>query len=123
MTPTGCVLVEIIGRSRLFERVLGLINKVRAEVGDAALTSLPLGSLSNPKQSCPVARALSALILPEERKVAFCYAWYANAASKMWAEPFRDPLLLSVTMPDAIHEFAVRFRAAAFPELLEQSQQ
>jgi hypothetical protein len=115
--------VEVIGRSQLLQLVLGLVNSVRADVGDATLTSLPLGSLSDPKQSCPIARALSALILPEERRVSFCYAWYANAASRIWAEPFRDPLLLSVTMPNAIRDFAVRFRAVAFPELLEPSQQ
>lgn len=94
---------------------------MRAEAGDAVLKSLPLGLLSKPEQACPVARALSTLMLPEERRVAFCYAWYAAAASKVWGEPFRDTLLLSVTMPDAIHDFAMRFRSGAFPELSGKS--
>jgi hypothetical protein len=114
------MLVGVTDTCQLVQQVLGLVNAVRAEAGDAVLKCLPFGSLSNPEQACPVARALSALILPEERRVAFCYAWYATAASKVWGEPFRDTLLLSVTMPDAIHDFAMRFRSGAFPELSEK---
>jgi hypothetical protein len=114
------MLVGITDSSQLVQQVLRLVNAVRAEVGDTTLKSLPLGSLSKPEQACPVARALCALILPEERRVAFCYAWYATAASKIWGEPFRDTLLLSVSMPDEIHDFAMRFRSGAFPELSEQ---
>jgi hypothetical protein len=108
------------GASDLVARVLGLVNAVRSEAGDPPLKALPLGSLAEADRSCPVARALSALVLVEDQRVVFCHAWYAAAAAKVWEAPFRDVLLLSVAMPDAIRDFALRFRSGAFPELLER---
>jgi hypothetical protein len=113
--------VGAIDRADLVRQVLQLANAVRAEAGDPLLTSLPLGSLKQAEQACPIARALSALVVTEERRMAFCYPWYAAAASKVWGSPFTDALLLSVRMPDAIYEFAVAFRAGAFPELVQTS--
>ncbi|MBF6558770.1 MAG: hypothetical protein IVW56_00670 [Candidatus Binataceae bacterium] len=66
-----------------------------------------------------MAKALSALILPDERRVVFCYPWYASAATKVWRVAFADPLLMSVAMPDAIYAFAAAFRLRRFPDLLE----
>jgi hypothetical protein len=115
-------LAEGTGNSDLVGQVLRLVNAVRAGVGDPTLESLPPGSLVNSDRACPIAKALSALILLDERRIAFCYPWYASAAAKIWKTPFCDALLLSVAMPDAIYDFAVRFRSGALPELLEQTE-
>ncbi len=112
--------MAIRGASDLVAQVLGLVNAVLTEAGELPLESLPLGSLTEGERSCPVARALSALVLVEDQRIVFCHAWYATAASKTWGVPFCDVLLLSVAMPDAIRDFALRFRSGALPELLER---
>ena len=103
----------------LVSTALRFINAVRREVGEPLLAALPRGSIHAAHAECPVAKALSALILPEERRVVFCYPWYASAATKVWRVSFADPLLMSVTMPDAIYDFATAFRRGRFPDLLE----
>jgi hypothetical protein len=97
-------------------RVLALINAVRREVGELELDRLPSGCRSNPEYNCPIARALTALILPEERRISFHHPWHAAAATKLWKVPFTDPLLLSVEMPNVIYEFALAFRAGSLPD-------
>jgi hypothetical protein len=101
--------------------VLALINAVRREAGEGELESLPVGSRRNPQYNCPIARALTALIVPEERRISFHHPWHAAAATKLWKVPFTDTLLLSVEMPEAIYEFAVAFRAGNLPELEEDA--
>jgi hypothetical protein len=103
----------------LIQKVLQEINAVRREIGNFPLASLPRSSLRDPEMTCPVAKALSALILLDDRRIVFSHAWYAAAATKVWRMPFRDVVLLSVSMPDAVYDFATAFRAGAFPELLE----
>ena len=109
---TGCA-------SELVANALQLVNAVRRELGEPVLAALPRGSIHRANAECPVGKALSALILLEERRVVFCYPWYASAATKVWRVSFADPLLMSVTMPDAIHDFATAFRRGLFPDLLE----
>lgn len=99
--------------------MLRLANAVRAEAGDPALESLPLGSIEEAEQACPIARALCALVIPSKRRIVFRYPWYAAAAAKTWHRPFTDALLLSVRMPEALYEFATAFRAGLLPELLQ----
>jgi hypothetical protein len=111
--------MEVIGETVLAKTVLGLVNRVRTEAGDEPLKFLPRGSIKNSERGCPLARALVAVILPKERRIAFCYEWYAVAATKIWRVPFTDALLLSVAMPDPLYEFAIAFRSGAFPELVE----
>jgi hypothetical protein len=108
-----------IDSTNLLKTVLRLINAVRVEAGDRRLASIPRASLSDPDFECPVARALSALVLPDEQRLVFSRPWYAAAATKAWGVPFRDTLLSSVAMPAAIYEFAIKFREGKFPELLE----
>ena len=108
-----------MGDPTLVQKVLQQINAVRREIGDSPLASLPKGSLRDPKMTCPVAKALRALILLDDRRIVFSHAWYAAAATKLWRMPFRDVVLLSVGMPDAVYDFATAFRAGEFPELLE----
>ena len=99
--------------------VLRLVNAVRVEAGDPRLGSFPLASLSDPDFQCPVARALSALVLLGEKRIVFSHPWYAAAATQVWKVPFLDPLLSSVAMPEPIYEFAIRFRDGQLPHLLE----
>jgi hypothetical protein len=105
--------------SELIANALHLVNAVRREVGEPLLAALPRGSTHAANAECPVARAQGALILPEERRVVFCYPWYASAATKAWRVPFADPLLMSVTMPDAILDFTIAFRLGRLPDLLQ----
>jgi len=105
--------------SELVANALQLVNAVKREVGEPVLAALPRGSIHLANAECPVAKALSALILPEDRRIVFCYPWYASAATKIWRVSFADPLLMSVTMPDAIYDFAAAFRLSRFPDLLE----
>jgi hypothetical protein len=111
--------VGIIDKDVLLRRVLRLANAVRAEAGDCVLESLPLGSIEEAEQACPIARALCALVIPSERRIVFRYPWYAAAAAKIWNRPFTDALLLSVRLPEALYEFATAFRAGLLPELLQ----
>jgi len=106
---------------RLTAHALSAVNAIRREVGEDELDSLPAGARRNPEYNCPIARALTALVLPAERRISFHHPWYAAAATKLWKVPFTDPLLLSVEMPEAIYEFVVAFRAGALPELEEKS--
>lgn len=106
-------------RGRLTTRALSDVNAIRREVGEDELDSLPVGERSNPECNCPIARALTALVLPAERRISFHHPWYAAAATKLWKVPFTDPLLLSVEMPETIYAFVVAFRAGAFKELEE----
>jgi hypothetical protein len=103
----------------IVSRMLALVNAVRRETREPALNSLPRGSLRDPAARCPIAKALTARVLPEERRIVFCYPWHAAAAAKIWGVPFADPLLMSVAMPDAIHDFADAFRRGLLPDLLE----
>lgn len=100
---------------------LALINAVRREVGEDELDRLPLGSRVNPDYNCPIARGLTALILPLERRISFHHPWHAAAATKLWKEPFTDPLLLSVGMPEVIYQFAIAFRQGALPDFEERN--
>ncbi|MGH7781705.1 MAG: hypothetical protein ACREQR_17965 [Candidatus Binataceae bacterium] len=109
----------VIGDPVLMARALQLVNAVRREVGEPVLASLPRGSIDNAKAECPIAKALTALILLEERCVVFCYPWHASAATKVWRVPFADALLMTVIMPDSIKDFAAAFRRGLFPDLLE----
>jgi hypothetical protein len=111
--------VDAVFASQLASNALQLINAVRSEVREPALTALPRGSIHSANAECPMAKALGALILPEERRVVFCYPWYASAAAKVWRVPFADTLLMSVIMPDTIYDFAIAFRDGRFPDLLE----
>jgi hypothetical protein len=101
----------------LVATVLKAINVLRREVGDDELSCLPQGSTRTPDDGCPVARALTALVLLSERRISFHHPWYAAAAAKLWKVPFTDAFLMSVDMPEAIYEFSVAFRAGALPEL------
>jgi hypothetical protein len=103
----------------IVSRALVLVNAVRRETGEPALNSLPRGSLRDPAARCPIARALTALVLPEERRIVFCYPWHAAAAADAWRVPFADPLLMSVFMPDVLRNFAVAFRSGLLADLLE----
>ncbi len=103
----------------IVSRALALVNAVRCETGDPALNSLPRGSLRDPAARCPIAKALTALVLQEECRIVFCYPWHAAAAAKAWSVPFADPLLMSVVMPDVLQNFAVAFRRGLFTDLLE----
>jgi hypothetical protein len=105
----------------LTARALSAVNAIRLEVDEDKLDSLPVGTRSNPEYNCPIARALTALILPAERRISFHHPWYAVAATKVWKVRFTDPLLLSVEMPQTIYEFVVAFRAGAFSELEERN--
>jgi hypothetical protein len=111
--------MEVNGNATLVDTVLELVNAVRHRAGDLPLTALPKGSLRNPEQTCPVARALHALVLTEERRIAFCHPWYAAAAATLWRAAYRDTLLMSVAMPDPVYEFVTAFRFGGFPQLLE----
>lgn len=111
--------MDAVFASQLASNALQLINAVRREVREPALTALPRGSIHSANAECPMAKALGALILPEERRVVFCYPWYASAAARVWRVPFADTLLMSVTMPEAIYDFAIAFRRSRFPDLLE----
>ena len=97
---------------------LRLVNAVRREIGEPPLESLPPGSLEDADRRCPIAKAMTALVIPRERRIVFCYPWHASAATKVWQVSFADPLLMSVTMPDVIHDFATAFRRGLFPDLL-----
>ena len=105
--------------SELVANALQLVSAVKREVGEPVLAALPRGSIHRANAECPVAKALGALVLPEERRVVFSYPWYASAATKVWRVSFADPLLMSVIMPDAIYDFATAFRRGRFPDLLE----
>jgi hypothetical protein len=107
------------GNATLIDDVLRLVNAVRERAGDSPQAALPAGSLRNPEQTCPVARALRAVVLAGERRIAFCHPWYASAASIVWRAAYRDALLMSVSMPEAVYEFVTAFRVGAFPQLLE----
>jgi hypothetical protein len=116
LTPVG-----VSAASELVTEVLELCNSARIEAGDPKIASLPLGSLKDPDFNCPIAKALLAMVLPNEHRVVFTHPWYAAAATKVWRVPFCDALLTSAAMPQAIYEFAVRFRQGSFPSLLEVS--
>ena len=103
----------------IVSRALVLVNAVRRETGEPALNSLPRGSLRDSAAQCPIAKALIALVVPEEGRIVFCYPWHAAAAVKAWSVPFADPLLMSVVMPDVLRDFAVAFRRGLFADLLE----
>jgi hypothetical protein len=111
---------ERIQTTTLAAEVLKAINALRREVGDNELPCLPEGSRTSPDSACPIARALTALVRPAERRMWFHHPWYAAAATKLWRVPFTDTLLTSVEMPTVIYEFAVAFRAGAFPKLEAQ---
>ncbi len=98
---------------------LSFINAIRREIGEEPLAAFPRGSLKGPAAQCPVERALTAMVMLQERRIVFCYPWHAAAAAKIWGVPFADPLLMSVAMPDAIHDFADAFRRGLLPDLLE----
>jgi len=103
----------------LTTRALSAVNAIRLEVDEDKLDSLPVGARTNPEYNCPIARALTALILPTERRISFHHPWYAVAATKIWKVRFTDPFLLSVEMPQTIYDFVVAFRAGVLPELEE----
>jgi hypothetical protein len=105
----------------LVREVLQLCNSARIEAGDPKIASLPHGLLRDPDSNCPVARALIAMVLPNEHRIVFSHPWYAAAATKVWGVPFCDALLSSAAMPQAIYEFAVWLRQGKFPRLLEVS--
>jgi hypothetical protein len=112
----------IIGaKQSIIQQALHLVNLVRLEVGEPTLPELPRGSLRNPEQSCPIARALVAVVRLEEAQIVFCYEWHSAAAAKRWKMPFSDGLLMSVEMPEVMLEFVRAFRAGAFPDLLEDT--
>ncbi|MGH7813942.1 MAG: hypothetical protein ACREQI_08075 [Candidatus Binataceae bacterium] len=98
---------------------LKFVNAIIRELGEAPLESFPRGSLKDATAQCPIAKALTALIFLEERRVVFCFPWYAAAATKVWSVSFADPFLMSVVMPDAIYEFSSAFRRGLLPDLLE----
>lgn len=100
-------------------KVLKSINVLRREVGDDELVCWPKGSRKIPDDGCPVARALTALVLPREGRISFHYPWYAAASAKPRRVPFMDAFLMSVAISSITYEFAVSFRAGAFPELEE----
>lgn len=104
--------------SELASNALQLVNAVRSEVREPLLSELPRGSIPTANTECPIAKALTAMILPEERRIVFCYPWHASAASKIWRASFADALLMSVNMPDAIYKFAIAFRHGLYPDLL-----
>jgi hypothetical protein len=106
---------------RIASRVLSAVNDIRREVGEEELNSLPAGARSDPERNCPIARALTALVLPAERRIAFHHPWYASAATKLWKVPFTDPFLLSVVMPEVAYLFVVAFRAGELPEFEERN--
>jgi hypothetical protein len=103
----------------IISTALSFINAIRREIGEEPLAALPRGSRNGAAGQCPIEEALAALIILQERRIVFCYPWHAAAAAKIWRVPFADPLLMSVTMPDAIHVFADAFRRGLLPDLLE----
>ena len=119
MTPASGSAMRVRCASELVANVLQLVNAVRREIREPVLAALPRGAIPTANAECPVARALGALVLPDERRVVFCYPWYASAATKVWGVSFADPLLTSVTMPDTIFDFTIAFRLGHFPDLLE----
>ena len=112
MTHVACA-------SQLASNALQLINAVRSEIREPLLAQLPRGSIRLANAECPIAKALTAIILPEERRIVFCYPWHASAANKIWRASFTDALLMSVNMPDVIYNFATAFRRGLYPDLLE----
>jgi hypothetical protein len=111
--------MAVNGNATLVDNVLRLVNAVRQRAGDPPLNNLPAGSLRNTEQTCPVARALHALVLANERRITFCHPWYAAAAATVWRAAYRDTLLMSVSMPEVVYEFVIAFRSGCFPHLLE----
>jgi hypothetical protein len=111
----------VAAKQSLIQQALHLVNMVRLEVGEPPLLELPSGSLRNPEQSCPLARALVAVVRLEEEQIVFCYEWHSAAAAKRWKMPFRDGLLMSVEMPKVLLDFVRAFRSGAFPELVEDT--
>jgi hypothetical protein len=103
----------------LVATALRLVNAVRREIGELPLNSFPQGSLEDADSRCPLAKAMTALVIPREHRIAFCYPWHASAATKVWGVSFADSLLMSVVMPDAIYDFAAAFRRGLLPDLLE----
>jgi hypothetical protein len=103
----------------LVTAALRLVNAVRREIGESPLESFPPGSLEDADRQCPLAKAMTALVIPRERRIVFCYPWHASAATKVWRASFADSLLMSVIMPDAIYDFATAFRRGLLPDLLE----
>jgi len=111
--------MHIVCGSELASDALQLVNAVRSEVREPLLAELPRGSIRWANGECPIAKALTAIILPEERRIAFCYPWHASAATKTWRVSFTDALLMSVNMPDVIYDFAIAFRRGLYPDLCE----
>jgi hypothetical protein len=103
----------------LVATALRLVNAVRREIGEPPIESFPPGSLEDADRQCPLAKAMTALVIPRERRIVFCYPWHASAATKVWAVSFADSLLMSVIMPDALYDFATAFRRGLMPNLLE----
>lgn len=67
---------------------LSFINAVRHEIGEEPLISFPRDSRKDPASQCPVEKALTALVILQERRIVFCYPWHAAAAAKIWRVPF-----------------------------------
>ncbi|MGC1397589.1 MAG: hypothetical protein WA827_03530 [Candidatus Binatus sp.] len=105
--------------TELVTSALRLVNAVRREIGEPPLESFPPGSLEDADSRCPLAKAMTALVILRERRIVFCYPWHASAATKLWGVSFADSLLMSVTMPDALYDFATAFRRGLLPNLLE----
>jgi hypothetical protein len=103
----------------LVATALRLVNALRSETGEPPLESLPPGSLEDADRRCPIAKAMTALVIPRERRIVFCYPWHASAATKVWRVSFADSLLMSVIMPEAIYDFASAFRLGLLSDLLE----
>ena len=120
MISAGNVVRTPKHEETLTARALNAVNAVRREVGEDELDSLPAGARQNPEYGCPIARALTALVIEAERRISFHHPWYAAAATRVWRVPFTDPFLLSVKMPEIVYEFVVAFRAGALPELEER---
>jgi hypothetical protein len=105
--------------SECASNALQLVNALRREVGEPVLRGFPRGTIHAASSSCPLAKALTALILPEEHRIVFCYPWHASAATKAWRVSFTDTFLMSVHMPAAIYDFAVAFRRGLYEDLVE----
>jgi hypothetical protein len=112
-------MVESCEYRELVDRALRLVNEVRHDTGEPTLTSFPAGSLEDAASRCPIAKALTAIVVLEERRIVFCYPWHAAAAAKGWRVPFADSLLMSVILPDALYEFADAFRRGLLRDFLE----
>lgn len=103
------------------DKVLNMVNKLRAAMGKKPLKNLPKGDL-NESDSCPLARALGCSISDDVMVMSINKATQMNKVLKRGVVPFLDdPKNVQIETPKTFVNFIYEFDEEQFPKLIRKN--